>query len=305
MLRFVGLCSLYSLGDAILFHPLSVAAAVSELHRSSIPSLSLTSDSSWLQRLHASFRGSLSIREAVEKIVAGDARGGKSCGLVISALYTGLPVTCFGLFFFRLFEMVPYKYISAWLEDYKRSKNLPWWFPTPVASGAIATLLCTPIVNPSTVLSRLQVHHRCKGEPYDVAHLLRQTLPSMEGGRFKVLFRGSLVGLLSAAPSAAIRWQVFESTRDALETRLSSSLIISIIAGATSGTAGLAATRPISLEVSRMQTDTDAVGFLKTAKIIYRTEGIAAFSKGFAAKLLVTAPRNALFFCAFQTLRGD
>ena len=119
----------------------------------------------------------------------------------------------------------------------------------------------------------------------------------------KVLLRGSLVGVLTAVPSTALGWQLYESTRRVLEKKFESqSVFISVAAGAFAGVVGVTFTRPISVVVSRMQTDAQSHRFLATAKAIYKAEGIGAFYKGYLARILATAPRNGIFFSAYQSI---
>jgi hypothetical protein len=313
---FLALCSVYSLVDAVIFHPFSVAAVVAELHRANSNSKSTSSSSaapqSGWQKLRASFSNNLTIRQAVSKIVtASQSPGGpvyftSRTGyyrVVGSALFTGFPVTYGGLLLYDLFQMMPYNYFKSWLTDRQQQGALPPWLPTPVVSGVFSTLLCTPFVNPPTVIFRQQVQHRCMSQPYDFNFIFNKKLPAMEGGRVKVLLRGSLVGVLSAVPSTALGWQLYESTRRVLEKKFESqSVFISVAAGAFAGVVGVTFTRPISVVVSRMQTDAQSHRFLATAKAIYKAEGIGAFYKGYLARILATAPRNGIFFSAYQSI---
>jgi hypothetical protein len=125
----------------------------------------------------------------------------------------------------------------------------------------------------------------------------------MEGGVFRVLFRGSFVGIITAVPATALGWQLYETTRNALEKKLNSqSVYISVISGATAGVVGVTVTRPISVVVSRMQTDAQSHRFIATAKAILKSEGIGAFYKGYLARIIATAPRNGIFFSAYQSI---
>jgi hypothetical protein len=310
---FFALCSLYSLVDAVLFHPLSVATAVAELHRSTAtkPVTPTAPVSKWKQ-LTASFRANLTIRQAIEKI-ANASSGGKAgpkpgtpvgmFRLYGSALFTGFPITYAGLFLYDLFQMVPYNYFRSFLKEKQAVGVIPSWLPAPVLSGVLSTLLCTPFVNPPTVIFRQQIQHRCMGQPFDLKWILGTRLPAMEGGRLSVLLRGSLVGVVTAVPSTALGWQLYESTRSVLEKKFETqSVWASVAAGATAGVVGVTFTRPISVVVSRMQTDAQSHRFWVTAKALYKSEGIGAFYKGYLARILATAPRNGIFFSAYQSI---
>jgi hypothetical protein len=112
-----------------------------------------------------------------------------------------------------------------------------------------------------------------------------------------------MVGIVTAVPSTALGWQLYETTRQTLEKRLNSqSVYISVISGATAGVVGVTFTRPISVVVSRMQTDAQSHRFWATAKAIFKAEGIGAFYKGYMARILATAPRNGIFFSAYQSI---
>jgi len=313
---FFALCSAYSLVDAVLFHPFSVAAVVAELHRatSSAAAPAPIPQTRW-QQLTASFRANLTIRQAVSKIVQASAPAvppgtapapmGKlaSARLFGSALYTGFPITFAGLFLYDVFQMMPYNYFKSWLRERQSEGLIPGWLPTPVLSGVFSTLMCTPFVNPPTVMFRQQVQHRCMGQPFDLKWIVGTRLPAMEGGRVSVLLRGSMVGIVTAVPSTALGWQLYETTRQTLEKRLNSqSVYISVISGATAGVVGVTFTRPISVVVSRMQTDAQSHRFWATAKAIFKAEGIGAFYKGYMARILATAPRNGIFFSAYQSI---
>ena len=308
---FFALCSVYSLVDAVLFHPFSVAAVVAELHRATSPAASPSPIplTRW-QQLTASFRANLTIKQAVEKIVAASSSG-KSAPtskfqryrLFGSALYTGFPATFAGLYLYDVFQMMPYNYFKSWLGEQQTAGSVPAWLPAPVLSGVFSTLMCTPFVNPPTVVFRQQVQHRCMGQPFDLKWILGTRLPAMEGGRVSVLLRGSMVGIVTAVPSTALGWQLYETTRQTLEQRLQSqSVYISVISGAVAGVVGVTFTRPISVVVSRMQTDAQSHRFWSTAKAIYKAEGPGAFYKGYMARILATAPRNGIFFSAYQSI---
>ena len=290
--KFFTLCAIYSLADAVLFHPFSVAAVVAELHR--VPSALPAAPRSFVQQLRASFQANLTIRQAVDKIVKASPASGR-----MSALFTGFPITCTGLILYDVFQMLPYNYFKSWLKE----QNVPTFLPIPVLSGVLSTLLCTPFVNPPTVLFRQQVQHRCMGQPYDLGWIFHTRLPAMEGGRMKVLFRGSLVGIVTAVPATALSWQLYETSRQRLETHFNSqSVYLSVLSGAFAGVVGVTCTRPISVVVSRMQTDSQSHGFWATAKTLFKAEGPGAFYKGYMARILATAPRNGIFFSAYQSI---
>jgi hypothetical protein len=312
-IKFLTLCSAYSLMDAVIFHPLSVAAVVAELHRSGKkveePSTSATKKVGFMNQLRASFKNNLSIRQSMEKIVTATALEAKNVNarippsLALRAVYTGFPITFAGLFLYDIFQMMPYNYVKSIINEKRREGVVPEYLPAPVLSGVVSTLLCTPFVNPPTVIFRQQVQNRCMSQPFDLKWILMNKLPAMEGGSLRVLFRGSLVGILTAVPAAALSWQLYETTRSRLETRFNSqSIYISTISGAIAGVTAVTFTRPISVVVSRMQTDAQSHGFASTARAIFKAEGIGAFYKGYLARILATAPRNGIFFSAYQTI---
>jgi hypothetical protein len=317
---FFALCSAYSLVDAVLFHPLSVAAVVAELHRSTTAAGAAAVAApaavplTFMQKLRSSFKANLTIRQSIDKIVnaAGAASAPATTGalsrrqylrLVGSAVFTGFPVTYAGLFLYDVFQMMPYNYFKSWLKEKQGEGAIPSYLPAPVLSGVFSTLMCTPFVNPPTVLFRQQVQHRCMGQPYNLRWILGTRLPAMEGGVTRVLFRGSFVGIVTAVPSTALGWQLYESTRQYFEKRFDSqSVYISVISGAIAGVVGVTFTRPISVVVSRMQTDSQSHRFFATAKAIFKSEGIGAFYKGYLARIMATAPRNGIFFSAYQSI---
>ena len=328
---FFALCSAYSLVDAVLFHPLSVAAVVAELHRTTTAAGSAASGSAvaaasvaattppmtFIQKLRSSFKANLTIRQSIDKIVSAagaatapaTAAGGAPLSrrqymrLVGSAVFTGFPITYAGLFLYDIFQMMPYNYFKSWLREKQGEGVIPSYLPAPVLSGVFSTLMCTPFVNPPTVLFRQQVQHRCMGQPYNLRWILGTRLPAMEGGVTRVLFRGSFVGIVTAVPSTALGWQLYESTRQYFEKRFDSqSVYISVISGAIAGVVGVTFTRPISVVVSRMQTDSQSHRFFATAKAIFKSEGIGAFYKGYLARIMATAPRNGIFFSAYQSI---
>ena len=324
---FFALCSAYSLVDAVLFHPLSVAAVVAELHRTTTAAgtaaavgaaaAAVRPPMTFMQKLRSSFKANLTIRQSIDKIVSAAGASGAAAAtgtgaplsrrqymrLVGSAVFTGFPVTYAGLFLYDIFQMMPYNYFKSWLREKQGEGVIPSYLPAPVLSGVFSTLMCTPFVNPPTVLFRQQVQHRCMGQPYNLRWILGTRLPAMEGGVTRVLFRGSFVGIVTAVPSTALGWQLYESTRQYFEKRFDSqSVYISVISGAIAGVVGVTFTRPISVVVSRMQTDSQSHRFVATAKAIFKSEGIGAFYKGYLARIMATAPRNGIFFSAYQSI---
>jgi hypothetical protein len=308
---FFALCSVYSMVDAVMFHPFSVVAVVAELHRATSPAAASPQVplTRW-QQLTQSFKANLTIRQAVSKIVAASTTPSSlplsklsTARLYGSALYTGFPITFAGLFLYDVFQMMPYNYFKSWLREKQGEGMIPPWIPTPVLSGVFSTLMCTPFVNPPTVVFRQQVQHRCMGQPFDLKWIVGTKLPAMEGGRVRVLLRGSLVGIVTAVPSTALGWQLYETTRQHLEKRFDSqSVFISMASGAIAGIVGVTVTRPISVVVSRMQTDAQSHRFFATARAIFKAEGLGAFYKGYMARILATAPRNGIFFSAYQSI---
>ena len=162
---FFALCSAYSLVDAVLFHPFSVASVVAELHRSTTTQAVPVAGATRWQKLRASFRANLTIRQAVDKIVAAStpmqSPSTSRMRVYGSALFTGFPITYGGLFLYDLFQMMPYNYFKSWLREQQSTGHIPKWLPNPVLAGVLSTLLCTPFVNPPTVIFRQQVQHRC------------------------------------------------------------------------------------------------------------------------------------------------
>lgn len=315
--KFFALCSVYSLVDAVIFHPLSVAAVVAELHRAGKKVDKQGDDTirrmGILSQLKASFQNNLSIRQSLEKIIsaaraANDVSNSTSKSfirtpIVARAVYTGFPITFAGLFLYDIFQMMPYNYMKSIINEKRREGLIPDYLPAPVLSGVVSTLLCTPFVNPPTVIFRQQVQNKCMAQPFDLKWIILNKLPAMEGGTFRVLFRGSLVGVLTAVPAAALSWQLYESTRAGIEKRMNSqSVYISVASGAIAGVTAVTFTRPISVVVSRMQTDSQSHGFFSTARALFKAEGIGAFYKGYLARILATAPRNGIFFSAYQTI---
>lgn len=307
---FFALCSAYSLVDAVLFHPFSVAAVVAELHRATSPAAAPAPipQTRW-QQLTASFRANLTIRQAVSKIVQASAPTtpspmGKlgSARLFGSALYTGFPITFAGLFLYDIFQMMPYNYFKSWLREKQSEGLVPGWLPTPVLSGVFQLLCARLLLTPRQLFSPTgptSMHGSTLRSEVDSGHQAARD----GGGRVSVLLRGSMVGIVTAVPSTALGWQLYETTRQALEKRLNSqSVYISVISGATAGVVGVTFTRPISVVVSRMQTDAQSHRFWATAKAIFKAEGIGAFYKGYMARILATAPRNGIFFSAYQSI---
>ena len=292
---FLLMCSAYSFVDAVLFHPPTVAAVVAELHRVQLPQ---DKNLSFLGRIRRSFSSNLSVRQAASRIIKASGGNAASPALVGRAMYTGFPVTFAGLFFYDLMQMLPYNWAKTRLDGAEHSLPLP----SPILAGLFTNACTAPVSNVPWVLFRQQVQQRCMGQPHSLQWVLRERLPRMEGG-YKVLFRGVWVTLLTGVPAAAVGWQVYESTKRFIQIQYDSrSVWTSVISGGVSGAVGTIATRPVGVVVSRMQTDTQAHGFIPTARAILKAEGVGAFYKGLLARLLSSVPRSGLFYSVYQTI---
>ena len=296
---FLTMVSIYSLCDALIFHPFVVTSAVAELHRVKLP---VDSGMSFLAKLKSSFKANLSIRGAAGYIIrAGGGDAAKaSASTVLRAMYTGFPATFCGLFLYDIVQMLPYSYMKTRLDE---SDSLSESIPKPMLAAVLPSLICVPFSNAFWVLLRQQVQQRCTGQPHSLSYLFNTRLPSMEGGTASVLLRGTMVSLFSSVPLAAVNWQIYETTKKRIQATFDTkSVWTSVASGCVSGGLATLLTRPIGVVVARMQTDAERSGFMATAKAVYRAEGPGAFYKGLLARLLSSVPRSGLFFAVYQSI---
>jgi len=296
---FIAMCSIYSLIDAAIFHPFVVTSAVAELHRVKLPP---DNTMSFLGKVKSSFKANLSIRGAAGHIIrasGGDAAKASTV-TVMRAMYTGFPATFCGLLLYDIVQMLPYSYMKSKLDE---SPLIPESIPKPLVAGIVPSLMCVPFSNSFWVLLRQQVQQRCIGQPHSIAHLFSHRLPAMEGGTWRVLFRGTGVSLCTSVPLAAINWQMYESTKRSIQSSFNSqSVWTSVASGCISGALGTLLTRPIGVVLARMQTDAERHGFFAIAKSVYKSEGPGAFYKGLTARLFSSVPRSGLFFAVYQSI---
>ena len=192
----------YSFTDCLIYHPLTVATVVAELHVSKPkdPGKQLSS----FQSLANSWKANLSIKEAADHIIAGSDKVQKVSRPRV--LLTGFPIQLTALCIIDITQMIPYTFIKTRLEALPADSTLSR-LPAPLLAGSIASLMSTSLINPTAVLFRLQVQARCRGQSHSLKTIYGN-LRNMQGGPLRVLFRGTGVNILTAAPAQAIGRQV-------------------------------------------------------------------------------------------------
>lgn len=214
----------------------------------------------------------------------------------LKSMYTGIPVAAWGFLFGDVTQMMAYNYFKSELDHWNPA------LPTPLMSGFLSMSLCSVPCNVTMVLFRQQVYLRTRGLPYSFKYLVTERLPNLEGGAFKSLLRGTIVSSISAIPSVAIGWQVYESTKTRVrEWTGSNSVFTSVISGAVSGVVDALVTRPVSVVTSRMHTDKTPRPFWATARTLLMQEGPKSFYKGIGSQMLANVPRMGLFYSVYQS----
>eukprot|EP00128_Syssomonas_multiformis_P011044 Colp12_sorted_trinity150504_noHs@28648 len=190
----------------------------------------------------------------------------------------------------------------------KHANPLPSPLLTHLAAGlaaeAVSGLLWTPM---EVIKQRLQADQqvaRYKGAVDVVAEALRTEGP-------RGLLRGYLSCLAVYGPYSALFFATFEHLNGLIvhPSSVQSPLMTFMAATAASGVAA-AVTTPLDVCRTRWQVQVRGDGWLglqyKTlgamVRHMYVEEGLRAFSRGFAARVLTTAPSTGLFFALYHYL---
>jgi hypothetical protein len=313
---FIGLCTTYSLADSLINHPFAVGTAVAELHKSQTVGHSrllhgsVNTNPRWSNYNRFGLSQNLSLRQSLETITRRGCMGTKHDSRrlpVVRCLFTGFPINFVGLLSGDLCQMVAYNYVKTRIEDgvaryspvYPR---LGTHLPIPAVSGFIAMSMCAIPINAATVIFRHQIQQRVGGNNHSVFSVLTRVIPKMEGGLTRVLLRGTLASSAANIPSAAIGWQVYESSKEYIRnTTGSHSLWTSLVSGGLAGGIDVLLTRPLSVVLARSQTNPKHEPVMKIAKSIVNQEGYGALYKGLGAQMTSSIPRMAVFYGLYST----
>ena len=313
---FLGLCTLYSGIDSLVNHPFAVSTTVAELHKAAGPGTGTGPIKlrGWGPRYSRfSLSANLSMAQSLGEITANACppSGGPispfwSFLRKTRYVYTGFPVNFMGLLSGDLCQMVAYNYVKSELEKtvHRMGPNHPIasHMPVPAVSGFIAMTFCAVPCNAAIVIFRHQVKQRCLGNDHSMFNVLIRVIPSMEGGLSRVLLRGTLISSAGNIPSAAIGWQVYESSKDYIrKTTGSHGLWTSLCSGGLAGGIDVLMTRPLSVIMARVQTNHRREGVFAVGKEIIREEGYGALYKGLGSQMLSNVPRMAVFYGLYST----
>ena len=306
---FLGLCTVYSGIDSLLNHPFAVSTTVAELHKADGPSgpKKLNKLRGW-GRFYGRFSLSqnLSMNQSISYITANACpatqTGLRSFIQKTRCVYTGFPVNFMGLLSGDLCQMVAYNFFKTRLETIVADRPSLNKVPVPAVAGFVAMSFCAVPCNAAIVVFRHQVRQRCAGGNHSMWNVLTKVIPSMEGGLSRVLLRGTLISSAGNIPSAAIGWQVYESSKHYIrDTSGSHSLWTSLVSGGLAGGIDVILTRPLSVVMARVQTSHKKLELLQVAKDIVHTEGYGALYKGFGSQMLSSVPRMAVFYGLYST----
>jgi hypothetical protein len=211
-----------------------------------------------------------------------------------------------GLLSGDLCQMVAYNFVKTELEKSVNYLSTDYPFmnkvPVPAVSGFIAMSFCAVPCNAAIVVFRHQIKQRCLGNDHSMVNVLTRVIPSMEGGLTRVLLRGTLMSSAGNIPSAAIGWQVYESSKDYIRhTSGSHGLWTSLTSGGLAGAIDVLMTRPLSVIMARVQTNHQNKGVISVGKEIIRLEGYGALYKGLGSQMLSNVPRMAVFYGLYST----
>jgi len=182
-------------------------------------------------------------------------------------------------------------------------------------AGGISTLFHDVIMVPAeTIKQRMQL-----GYYRDTSHATRRMVAS--GGMS--LFRSLPTTLAMNVPQASLMVMSNETLRRLLNPTGSFSLPTFLTAGAVSGALAAAATTPLDVVKTRLQTQgmnraKTSTGELHSAprefkvryngfedafRAVYRTEGAAGFFRGVGPRILQAGPSCALSWCAYESAK--
>jgi len=314
---FLGLCTLYSGIDSLVNHPFAVSTTVAELHKSQSHGTGRgpVKIRGWGPRYSRfSLAENLSMSQALSEVTAKacpEARVGSITPLTsfirrTRCIYTGFPVNFMGLLSGDLCQMVAYNYVKTEIEKsvkyFSHEHPLVNKIPVPAVSGFIAMSFCAVPCNAAIVIFRHQIKQRCLGNDHSMINVLTRVIPSMEGGLSRVLLRGTLISSAGNIPSAAIGWQVYESSKEYIRaTTGSHGLWTSLTSGGLAGAIDVLMTRPLSVIMARVQTNHRREGVIAVGRDIIRSEGYGALYKGLGSQMLSNVPRMAVFYGLYST----
>lgn len=182
------------------------------------------------------------------------------------------------------------------------------------ASGACATVVGDAIITPlDTVKQRMQV----EGSPYrDIGAAVRGTYAKEGLGAF---FRSYRTTLIMNVPFTAVHFAAYESAKHALRTADDDTVFTQAVAGGAAGGLAAAATNPLDVVKTRLQTSTryreageGITGVARTLRRIVAEEGYGALLHGVRPRVLFHVPAAAICWttyesckAALRTMKGD
>lgn len=172
-----------------------------------------------------------------------------------------------------------------------------------LAAEAASAVVWAPM---ETIKQRAQLRSRTKGGSVAV---LRDLL-RYEGPR--ALLSGYWITLAVFGPYAAIYFVIYERSRQAFRDANNDGHIAVSVSAAAAGAVAAAVTTPLDIVKTRLQTqgDSEALngrkrykGTIHAVREIGRTEGVHAFVKGMAARMLWIMPGTAITMTTFEFLK--
>mgnify|MGYP002716597331 FL=1 len=193
--------------------------------------------------------------------------------------------------YFASYEFVKYRMLNVFPESLSLSAG---------TAGAAATIIHDLIVNPAEVIKqRMQMEN----SPYKNIGDCIVKIYKNEG--IPAFYKSFETQLVMNVPFQMIQFVTYEFFRKLTDSDVNSNIFIHFVNGAVAGSVAAAATTPLDVCKTLINTQQRQVSNMFGAvKTIYKINGISGFFKGTTARILHQAPSNAICWAIFESMKS-
>ncbi|KAG0142689.1 hypothetical protein CROQUDRAFT_662260 [Cronartium quercuum f. sp. fusiforme G11] len=170
-------------------------------------------------------------------------------------------------------------------------------------AGSMATIASDALMNPFDVIKqRMQV----RGSQFKTVLETARAVHQAEG--LRAFYISYPTTLTMTVPFTAVQFATYEELKRLANPTNLYSPLTHVVCGGISGAVGAAITTPLDVCKTLLQTkgtSTDPAiqnckGMIEACKLIYRTNGLAGFSRGIVPRVLTFMPSNALCWLSYE-----
>ncbi|XP_061752393.1 calcium-binding mitochondrial carrier protein SCaMC-2-A [Nerophis ophidion] len=185
----------------------------------------------------------------------------------------------------------------------KEEKQSGMWWRHLVAGGGAGAVsrTCT------APLDRIKVMMQVYGSRTNNMCIMSGMMQMIKEGGVRSLWRGNGVNVIKIAPESALKFMAYEQIKRLISgDKASLSILDRFVAGSLAGVIAQSSIYPMEVLKTRLalRTTGQYSGISDCAKQIFRSEGLAAFYKGYVPNMLGIIPYAGIDLAVYETLKN-